>query len=66
MSPMRANHVPSNLLKTPINKDSPQSYGGDSSTFRSFETMPKSSSKAFQEFQEFQPSNTKNIRKEII
>ena len=58
MSPMKANHVPSNLLKTPINKDSPQSYGGDSSTFRSFETMPKSSSKAFQEFQ---PSNTKNI-----
>ena len=58
MSPIKTNNVPSNLLKTPINKGSPQSYGGDSSTFRSFVTMPKSSSKAFQEFQ---PSNTKNI-----
>ena len=39
----------SNLLNTPINRDSPPFYGGDPNTSRSLETLPESSSKAYKQ-----------------
>ena len=49
MSLLITNHVLSNLLKTPINRDSPPFYGGDSNTSRSLKTLPESSSKAYKQ-----------------
>ena len=48
-----ANHVWSYLPKTPINRDSSQSYGRDSYKFRSLEALSESISKASKNFKNF-------------